>query len=295
MPFLTILTPTYNRGYILHKVFESLKNQTNQDFIWLIVDDGSTDDTKELASKFKADSPFEIRYIYKENGGKHTALRMGINIIDSELTAFLDSDDIFTHDAVETIAERWNDCRKHPNIASVDFLKVYPDGSIIGDLYPKDGYISNFIECRFNKNIKGDKAAAYRTDILKQFPFPDIKGVFIPEGIVWGKIGDKYDSIYYNKSICICEYREDGITKNVRKQILQKKSTGIMMASNSYLCFKRKLHLKRKFKIVVFWGACGLAAKIKIRDLLKESNAPVLQFFCLPVSYVRYLLWKIRA
>ena len=103
MKRLAVLTPTYNRGSLLVRVYDSLKKQANKDFVWYIVDDGSKDDTKQVVEKFTEESEIEIRYFYKDNGGKHTALNFGLDKIEEELTIILDSDDVLTLDACETI------------------------------------------------------------------------------------------------------------------------------------------------------------------------------------------------
>ena len=203
---IAILTPTYNRAHTLNRCFESLCNQTCKEFIWVIIDDGSTDNTKEVINEFLEESPFEIIYKYKENGGKHTALNVGVDIIDTELTFIVDSDDILTPDAIETIYENWKKI-KSKNLCGISFLRGYSKDKVIGSLFPKNNTIYNGIDIQFRYNVKGDKAEVWRTDLLKKFKFPvygDEK--FLGENIVWWKIALEYDMYYINKIYTVCTY-----------------------------------------------------------------------------------------
>lgn len=121
---LTILTPTYNRGKYLEDIFKVLQQQTNQNFEWLIVDDGSTDNTKEIVESFIESNKLRIRYFCKENGGKHTAVNYGLKYISTKLTVILDSDDTFTNDAVEVIEKTYNENKNEENICGFTFFKT---------------------------------------------------------------------------------------------------------------------------------------------------------------------------
>lgn len=129
---LTILTPTYNRGGVLPQLYDSLKKQTCKDFEWVIVDDGSKDNTQEVVKAWLSDSDFSIQYFFKENGGKHTALNYAVKKIESELTFIVDSDDTLTTDAVETVLRYHKRYEDEKNICGYAFLRAYPDGSVNG-------------------------------------------------------------------------------------------------------------------------------------------------------------------
>ena len=136
---LTILTPTYNRETQLKALFQSLRSQTVEDFEWLIIDDGSSDNTKDVVEEFRNNAQFEIKYIYKENGGKHTALNVGIRDIDSDLTFIVDSDDTLTPNAVETILKYHDQYKNEKNLCGYSFLRLFPDGKINGKPFKEDG------------------------------------------------------------------------------------------------------------------------------------------------------------
>ena len=147
---LTIITPTYNRRKKIEILWKSLLNQTNQNFEWLIVDDGSTDHTGDMIEQMRKESSIVIRYIYKENGGKHTALNAGISTIESELTFIVDSDDYLTNDAVDSIIKIHNKYHDHDELCGYSFLRAFPDGSINGKHFKSSEMIGSYIDIRIN-------------------------------------------------------------------------------------------------------------------------------------------------
>lgn len=142
--FLTILTPTYNRANRLFSLFDSLESQSIKDFEWLVVDDGSSDNTQNLISTFAKKSSFPIRYIKKENGGKHTALNTGIRLINSELTFIVDSDDYLVPYAVEFCLKYHLLYRKKSGICGYSYLRLFPNGKVNGRMFAKDEWIASF-------------------------------------------------------------------------------------------------------------------------------------------------------
>jgi len=212
----TICTPTYNRVHTLTRVFESLQNQTFKNFEWVIIDDGSNDGTKSLIDGFLTKSTFNIKYFYKENGGKHRAINFGIKYASGELFIILDSDDMYTKDALETIYNVWNNNKgMHINCSGIIALDQDTNGNIIGDKFPKNLTISNFNDLTFKYHLKGDKLIVSQTAILKKFPFPEFENEkFIAEGSVWHEISKYYNTILINQALLIVEYQEDGLSSD---------------------------------------------------------------------------------
>ena len=211
---LTIITPTYNRADLLVHLYGSLKSQTNKQFCWMIVDDGSTDDTFDIVSRLKGNSSFEIIYLQKTNGGKHTALNFGIKEINTELTLIVDSDDTLTEDAVQIILDVHERYKTQDRISSYTFLKGTDAKTPIIPI-ERDEFVENYIVYRIKNNRPGDMAEVYKTKYLKQFPFPEFAGEkFISEDVVWIEIGKVSDAVYLNKVIYICKYLPDGLTAN---------------------------------------------------------------------------------
>ena len=214
IPLLTIITPTYNRRNLLNNLYKSLLQQAESNFIWMVVDDGSTDNTEEIVNKYQEDEKIPIIYIRKENGGKHTALNVGIKKIVTELTMIVDSDDSLLPSATSEIERYYNKYGENNRIATWTFLRCDPDGKPILGL-DRDEFVENYIKYRIRENRPGDMAEVFRTDVLKRFPFPEFPGEkFLSEDVVWIEIGKHYDSVFINKAIYQCEYLEGGLTAN---------------------------------------------------------------------------------
>lgn len=214
----TIFTPTYNRAYIITKLYDSLLSQTCFDFEWLIVDDGSSDNTEELVSGFNTDK-FNITYIKQQNGGKHRAINRGVKIAKGELFFIVDSDDFLTPNAVEKIIKYWKG--KDRDCLGLCFRKFnYKTGKTIGRKFPYQGLYATSIQLEFVYNIKGDKAEIFRTDILRQYPFPEIEGEnFCTENVCWLAMskGKPNELLCADEPIYGCDYLEDGLSHNIKK------------------------------------------------------------------------------
>ena len=252
---ITVLTPSFNRKKKLEKLYSSLCNQKSQSFEWLIIDDGSTDDTKALVDSWRDTAPFSIKYVNKENGGKHTALNLGISMISSELTFIVDSDDYLTENAIETILEfheKYKDRIESEKLCGYSFLRAYSDGMVNTGKYPVDEVIDTFRQQRINNNLLGDKAEVYYTKILKQFPFEVFEGEkFMPEDAVWLKMSGPYNMVHANRVIYICDYLEGGLTKTGRKMKIYS-PYGMMYRSAVYLN-DPDVKLKVKMKMMILY------------------------------------------
>lgn len=222
MPFISILTPTYNRGKLLLPLYESLKNLTFEDFEWLIVDDGSEDDTEQYALSWIAhniqNAEFPIRYIKKSNGGKHTAINRGVREANGELILILDSDDTLPSDSLATIAHYYEQCKDYKDCAGVCGLMAHHDGQLIGTGFPKDPMYESALQFRYAKkgNVTGDLLEVYKTSVMREFPFPEIENEkFCPESLVWNRIANKYKLFCFNKVIYYRDYLEGGLTSKI--------------------------------------------------------------------------------
>ncbi|WP_447917950.1 glycosyltransferase family 2 protein [Achromobacter aegrifaciens] len=189
--FFTVLTPTYNRAGTLHRVYESLSRQTFRDFEWVVVDDGSTDNTHESILDWQARADFPIRYFWQNNRHKKTAFNRGVREAHGELIVGLDSDDEMPPDALATFKEAWDSIppARRDSYVAVTGLCARPDGSIVGDRYPQDVFDSTAVDVYFRYRIKGEKFGCMRTDILRKYPFPEDVAGFVPESLVWWAIG----------------------------------------------------------------------------------------------------------
>lgn len=255
---ITYITPTYNRAKLLARCYSGFKSQTNKNFVWLVVDDGSTDNTKEIIDNYIKESDFEIKYYYKENGGKHTALNFGIDKIDTILTMIVDSDDYLIPNATQTIIDDYGKYIKE-DVVSISYLKGYEDGSCIGTEFSKVVEISNHIDKRINGNIKEDKAELFLTNVLRDNKFPVFDGEkFMSECIVWNRIAKRYKTAYINKIIYICEYQLEGLSKNWRK-INLKAPKGAALVANEMTTkeFSLMIRIKSGIKYIMFSKIAG--------------------------------------
>lgn len=214
---LTIFTPVYNRRDTLTRLYESLLRQKVRDFHWVVVDDGSTDGSGELIEEFRKNSPFEINYKYVQNGGKMRAINEGVVLAKGEFFLIVDSDDYISDDCVEKI---FSYGKELPNsMGGMIFRKIdMGTGKITGKPYPKSIIDSSPIEIVYKLGIDGDKAEVFRTELLRENPFSVYEGEkFIPEAIVWVKIGEKYKMRYIDEGVYYFEYLQDGYTRNFNK------------------------------------------------------------------------------
>lgn len=215
---MTIFTPTYNRAYILQRVYNSLCVQTDSDFEWLIVDDGSEDDTEHLVKEWIEQNVIPIRYYKQKNGGKQRAHNKGVEMSNTELFVCLDSDDYVTRDFVEQHIKRWNEVKNDTTIAGIVSLKGYESGKPTGTNIPENLEKTTLMNLYKKLKFRGDATMMYRTELLREFPFviePDEK--FIGEEYVYNQIDRKYQMAVLPKVLMIVEYLEDGYSRNVRK------------------------------------------------------------------------------
>jgi len=219
---LTVFTTTYNRAYCLSQLYESLLRQTCKDFVWLVVDDGSTDATKEIIDSWIAESKITIQYIFKKNEGMHSGHNVAINNITTELNMCIDSDDYLPDDALKKIIDFWNNNKKE-SWAGLIGLDAFKDGKIVGTSFPE-----NLKECKYSLlkskyKVTGDKKFVYKTDIIKKYPeYPIFEGEkFVPLGYKYLLIDQDYDLGVVHDVLCIVEYMPDGSSKNIIKQYLK--------------------------------------------------------------------------
>ena len=266
----TVFTPTFNRKELLEKLYKSLQKQTFKDFEWLIVDDGSTDGTGEKVKEFLEESKLDIKYFYKENGGKQRAYNFATDKANGELFICLDSDDEYVENGFETILKYWEKYEKNGEIAGMGYLSMYPDGEIIGSSFPEKEMISTQFDIYNKYGVKGDKGLMFRTEIIKKYKFPifdDEK--FITEAVVYNRICEKYKMVYVNEKIEIKEYQEDGLTAKYNNLLLRNPK-GQALYHNEInfqnLTFKQKI-----LNNAVYYKFCRVAG-YKLGKIFKESK-----------------------
>ena len=250
---ITILTPTFNRAHLLPRLFESLTHQTDFDFEWLVIDDGSTDGTSDLfAGKTFLSAPFPIRYYRQENGGKHRALNTGVKQAKGDFIFIADSDDWLLPQSVAIVGQHTSAIADDNIFAGVAGLDVFDDERIVGTGLPQDIIDCNAMDIRYRYHVDGDLKEVFKTTVLQEFPFPEIQDEkFCPEQLVWFRIAQKYKLRYFNTPIYVAEYQPNGITASIiRVRMLAPQATCMMYAE----MLAYKIPFKEKIKAAInFW------------------------------------------
>lgn len=283
MPTLTIFTPAYNRAHTLPRTYQSLLNQECKDFIWLIVDDGSSDGTAELVQEWqKKNNGFEIRYIYKENGGMHTAHNTAYENIDTELNVCIDSDDALAEGAVSHILDIW-DKKKTDNYAGIIGLDADMNtGKVIGTAFPED-MKETTLAGFYDAGGIGDKKLVYRTDIMKKLPpYPVFEGEkYVSLGWKYQLCDQRYQLVTTNTVLCNVEYQADGSSKNMLRQYLRNpKGFAFIRKEN----MKYNTSLKRNIMDAIHY--CSSSQISRNKNYIKESPKPLLTIFCTPLGWL---------
>ena len=291
MEFLTIFTPAYNRAHTLPRTYESLCAQKCKDFIWLIVDDGSTDNTLELIQNWKKrGNGFEIQYIYKENGGMHTAHNTAYENIHTELNVCVDSDDRMAPGAVEIIKKTWEKIR-NSGYAGIIALDSDFDGNIIGKGFPDD-MVDTTLGEYYAAGGAGDKKLVYRTDVINSVPpYPVFSGEkYVGLSYKYTLIDQKYKLFVLNEILCEVEYQPDGSSGTMWMQYL-KNPNGFAFLRKVAMTYPTSK--KRLIKDCIHY--CSSSQIAGNRDYIKESPRKLLTVLCTPIGWLLTLLVKKKA
>jgi glycosyltransferase involved in cell wall biosynthesis len=281
---ITVFTPTYNRGYVIEKLYQSLQKQTFSNFEWLVIDDGSTDNTEGLFRKWLNDeNSFPIKYKKVENGGKHRAINKATDIAMGELFFIVDSDDYLIEDALENIV-KWEKGlgNKRDLFCGIAGNKGKNENEMWGTTF-KGKYVDATSLERNKYNITGDKAEVFYTGILKKYKFDEFEGEkFITEATVWDKMAhDGYKIRWFNKTIYLCSYLEDGLTQNM-KEIFANNPRGTACYINQQIKFyKCSLKGKLSYYNLFYEFANSKMGIVQASKLLGiQSSSLVLAILC---------------
>lgn len=214
---ITIFTPTYNRANLLPRLYESLCRQTCRDFEWLIVDDGSSDNTSDIVEEWRSrDNGFPIRYIAQKNQGKHIAINTGMEQARGEWFLVVDSDDYLSDDAIVTIRRRTLEIEPKKELCGVTMLRIYQSGATVGgEMKSEEDILSDYFSYRHIEHINGDRAEVFRTSYLRKYPFPKFEGEkFMTESVLCYRMACDYKTLFTCDRIYICEYQPGGLTSD---------------------------------------------------------------------------------
>ena len=248
---VTVFTPTYNRAYILGDLYHSLQRQTCMDFEWLIVDDGSADDTKALIASWQGEeNPFPIRYVYQENGGKCRAINRGLKEADGRLFFTVDSDDYLTDDAIEKVI-RWDgELPKDGHFCGYVGNRGITPTQTPNRLFP-GGYLDGTALDRYDQ-VDGERAFVFYTEIHRKYLYPEFPGEkFLTEAVTWDLMAhDGYKMRFYNDIIWIWEYKDDGLTRAGYRVFLENpQGTGLFFRQKAEF-----LHYSLWNKLTLWYG-----------------------------------------
>ncbi|WP_078545746.1 glycosyltransferase family A protein [Litchfieldia alkalitelluris] len=284
-PILTIFTPTYNRAYTLHLGYESLKRQTCKDFIWLIIDDGSTDETKQLVEEWIEENIISIRYHYQENQGMHGAHNTAYKLIYTELNVCIDSDDYMPDDAVEKVVTFWNEYG-NGDVAGIVGLDANPEGEIIGTRFPETVSKSTLSELYGKYKVKGDKKLVYRSGITAKVPpypiFPGEK--YCPLSYKYILIDQECPLLVLNDVLCHVEYLPDGSSMNMIHQY-RKNPRGFSFFRK--VAMKYAPNHKNRIRECIHYVSSNLM--IGNSKFLKDSPCKVSTIFAIPLGIILYI------
>ncbi|EZH75316.1 beta-glycosyltransferase [Aquimarina atlantica] len=290
MKTITVFTPTYNRAYCLHKCYESLIKQSNQDFVWLIIDDGSTDTTEELVASWIKENKIDIIYHYQENLGMHGGHNAAYRLIETTLNLCIDSDDCMAENAIEKILNSWETIKDKPEYAGLVGLDADESGAIIGTKIPENIKETTLYDIYNVHGVKGDKKLVYRTEVVKKYPsYPIFEGErFVPLGYLYQLIDQDYKLLPVNEVFCVVEYMADGSSMNMLKQY-RRHPRGFAFSRKSRMQLAK--NFKDKFKNAIHYVSSSMF--IKNGSFLKESPKKLITFLAIPFGvllnlYIRY-------
>ena len=287
MKTLGVITTTYNRAYCIHQVYASLKKQNCNDFLWLVVDDGSTDNTKAVIDGFSKEGLVEIHYIFQENGGMHAARNTAYESIRTEINVIIDSDDWMADGAVERIVKFWNE-NKSADVAGIVALDAKQDGEIVGSRLPATLQKTTITELFGRHKATGDKKLIYRSDLSQKYPYPVFEGEkFFPASYKFRLLDLDYKMLMLDEVVCIVDYNEDSMTFDKIKQY-RTCAKGFAFFRNEMI----RISTDRKYiiKQTIHYIAESLLAKNR-RWLRESSNKPYAAL-CFPAGITLFLYLK---
>lgn len=287
---ITVFTPAYNRASLLPRLYQSLLSQEVKNFEWVVVDDGSTDNTLAVMQNIINESKIKVTYYKQANSGKHIAINKGAELANGELFFIVDSDDYLVNNATQIIANKYEEIKDDPTYAGVSGRKGYSENDFIGTASKYADLHANALDFRYQHGIKGDMAEVIKTSILREFPFPVVSGEkFCTEAVLWFRVAEKYKFLWFCEIIYIAEYLEGGLSNNIFKirknspiyttmfyRLLEKMDIPMLQkikANTNYWRFAKYLKIpfhKKISQVNIFYSLIGLPASLFF--LIKDTE-----------------------
>jgi glycosyltransferase involved in cell wall biosynthesis len=283
---VTVFVPTYNRAHLLPTLYNSLIKQTYQNFEFLIVDDGSTDNTKELVEQWISQGNITIRYYNQDNQGKHFAYNRAIKEAQGDLFVDIDSDDFFRPNALEIVVTHWTNLSNKHEFASIQTLCCNENNDIIGTKFAKE--ISTQFEIRYIDKVRGDKGMFYNLNYLKNHSLPEIPKEYVLESILHNRVNHNLKSLCINKALIVKDYLPDGIS--ARKTTVRSSINAYIILYNELNCYKltisQSLHFNSRYIKL------SLINDVPIKEVFAKSMAPsiplIVAFIMGSLSYLKF-------
>lgn len=285
MTKITIFTPTYNRGYIISNLYQSLLKQTNRNFIWLVIDDGSRDNTSLLFDNWMKDKLITIQYYKQKNQGKSMAHNKGVNLTKTELFTCVDSDDYLSPTAVEEILKAWEDNKSYSCVGILSF-RAMPDGSPITILKDKICKATTLRGAYENHGLRGDTMLIFQTNIIFPLKFPYFEGEkFVPEAYLYDQIDQLGKLLIYPKVLYYCQYLDDGYTRQM-SALLAQNPEGYIAYITQRLLFDNNIKSKL-FDSIRYVSMCIVARK---KNIIRNSPYPIITLLAYVAGFLLYRL-----
>ena len=289
---LTVFTPAYNRAHTLGRTYESMLRQDCKDFVWLIVDDGSADNTAQLVKEWQSrDNGFEIRYIYKENGGMHTAHNTAYANIDTLLNTCIDSDDALADGAVRKIVGKWHEVQDKGYAGIVGLDADMNTGEVIGCGFP-EGLTETTLSGYYARGGRGDKKLVYRTDVMQQYPeYPVYEGErYVSLAYKYLLCDQDYQLAVLNEVLCDVEYQTDGSSMNMVRQYYRN-PRGFAF----WRIVKMQYPESAKRLVMDCIHYCSSSMLSRNKRYIKESPKKLLTVLCTPAgaALAALIKWKV--
>jgi len=290
---LTVFTPTYNRAHTLTRTYQSLCRQTCRDFEWLVIDDGSTDNTADIVQQWKSENKIPIRYIYQENGGLYTGYNTAYLNIDSELCVCIDSDDFMPEDAVEKILCHWNEKggTQYAGLMGLDFKL---DNTPIGGFFPNNLHEAWFLDLYTHRIHIGDTKPVLRTSLMRQVApmvgFPGEKN-FNPVYMMM-QVCDQYPLLLLNENLCFVDYQTtDSMSAGIWRQYMnsprsfqKNRILEMQLVHNTWL---------NRVRVAIHYVASSIIARD--RQWIQHSPRKLLTLLVAPLGLLLYCLIRYKA
>ena len=290
---VSVITTTYNRDKLLLRLFNTLQKQSNYNFEWIVIDDGSDKKFQEVFSKIeRTETIFKKRIFHQCNQGKHAALNNAFNHIKGEVTVIIDSDDIVLPNTIDTIIKKWTNSRlADPTLAAIIFERGTESGEPL-NIIKDNNKRANINQYRYFNNLNGDLAETYKSSIIKKYHFPVQKNEkILSEDYVWIDIGRKYDAIFYHQILYQTKYLSSGLTHDIH-QIMWKNPIGSLMNTEKRVGIRVPFKLQIKFNIM--FEIFVRRNKLSLTKELRKTKYPKLAVVLWPVSFLVYCYYHLK-